>query len=411
MSTAATPTTINTIAEKVDTGAKDLGDARKRMLNSVAIASLVVGLALAAVGFAVGKAEGFAPLYLVGYIWATTIGLGALGFVLVWRASKAGWPVAARRHMEWMTKFLYAAVILFIPIFLWRHEIYHHWMSAAGQADPILHKKHSWLNETAFTIRACGYLGLWVLMTFIFRRWSFKQDQSGDKRLTLRAQFVSAPLILVYFFSVTFAGFDWVMSLDPHWYSTIFGIYIFAGGAVASMALCGLITVYLRSRGVMGKITTIEHQHDIGKMVYTFVIFWAYIAFSQFILIWYANIPEETIFYRDRWEHGWSTWSMLLFFSAFVIPFLWMLSRWAKRVNGLMVVGCVLILFAHFVDIYWLVMPNFNEGEFHFTWMAIAGLAAPAGILTFLILRQMANGPLFPTRDPRVAESMKMENI
>jgi hypothetical protein len=214
---------------------------------------------------------------------------------------------------------------------------------------------------------------------------------------------------------VSFAGFDWVMSLDPHWFSTIYGVYIFSAGAVTSMATVGIITVVLRSKGLLGRAVTIEHQHDVGKMFFGFIVIWAYIAFSQFILIWYANIPEETVYYRHRWEHGWSTWSLLLFFGHFVVPFGLMLSRWAKRINKLFVAGAVLMLVAHFVDMFWLVMPTYAgghaEGHFSFSIVDILAWAGPAGVLVFLVTRQIAKGPLYAIRDPRLPEASRMENI
>lgn len=413
MSAPATTTDVSGktgTAPQVDTGAKDLSPAGKRSIMTIGVIVAVIGVALAAAGLAVGGKAKFAPAYLVGFMWATTIGLGGLAFPLIWRVTKAGWPVAARRHMEWLSKFLYVAPLLFIPILLWSHDLYHHWMGPEAKDDPILVKKLGWLNETGFIVRAFIYLLSWALLAYMFRRFSFKQDQTGEKRLTIRAQYLSAPMILILAMTLTFAGFDWVMSLDPHWYSTIYGIYIFAGAAVTSLASVGLISVGLRSRGLMGKILTVEHQHDVGKLFFGFIVFWAYIAFSQYILIWYANIPEETVWYLHRWEHGWKPWSLLLLFGHFVGPFLFMLSRHAKRNNVPMVIGCATMLVMHFVDLYWLVMPTFNE-HFSFSWIDIAGLAGPAGILFFIVAQQIAKGPLYPVRDPRVAESMRMENI
>jgi hypothetical protein len=201
------------------------------------------------------------------------------------------------------------------------------------------------------------------------------------------------------------------MSIDPHWYSTIFGVYVFAGAALSSLCAAALVMVYLRSKGALGRVATVEHQHDLGKMLFGFIVFWAYIAFSQFILIWYANIPEETIFFRHRWEHGWKMWSLLLLFGHFIVPFALMMSRWAKRINSLLVTGSVLLLVMHFVDIYWLVKPNFDGGQFSFSWVDIAAWAGPAGVLVCVVLQQMAKGPIYAVNDPRIAETAKMENI
>jgi hypothetical protein len=367
----------------------------------------VVLCGLAAV---VGDHHIFASSYLVGFLWATTIALGGLFWPLVWRLTKAGWPVATRRHMEWFAGFLPFAILLFIPIIFFSHDIYHHWMSEEAKSDPILIKKAAWLNPTGFYVRAFIYLALWTGMALVSRHLSFKQDKTGDKQLTIRAQVLSAPFIVLFALSISFAGFDWVMSIDPHWFSTIFGVYIFAGAALSALCAAALLMVRLRTWNLFGKVATVEHQHDLGKMLFGFIVFWAYIAFSQFILIWYANIPEETEFFRARWfEGGWKPWSLLLLFGHFVIPFIMLISRWGKRINGIFVTGAVLLLAMHFVDLYWLVKPNF--GAFHFSWIDIAAWAGPASVLFCVVMQQLAKGPIFAINDPRIAETSKMENI
>ncbi len=386
-----------------------LDPARAGTVRTLGWAVLAIGLVLCGIAFAAGG-EAFASSYLVGFMWATTIALGGLFWPLVWRLTKAGWPVATRRHMEWMATFLPIAIVLIIPIILKRHDIYHHWMSPEAAHDPVLVKKHAWLNETGFIVRAFIYLGIWTALALLFRSLSFKQDKTNDPKLTIKAQVLSAPSILFFALSISFAGFDWVMSIDPHWYSTIFGVYIFAGAGLSSLCAAALILVRLRTWNLLGKVATVEHQHDLGKMLFGFIVFWAYIAFSQFILIWYANIPEETIFFRDRWfEGGWKPWSLLLLFGHFVVPFCFMMSRWAKRINWMLVTGSVLLLVMPFVALYWLVKPNF--GAFHFSWVDIAAFAGPASVLFCVVAQQMAKGPLFAIHDPRIAETSKMENI
>jgi hypothetical protein len=401
---------MSTTNHSTDFGGKPtLDPARAGSVRLAGWIALVVGIVLTAVAYFADH-EKFASSYLTGFLWALTIALGGLFWPLVWRLTKAGWPAATRRHMEWMAGFIPFAVILFIPVILNAHHLYHHWMSAEAAHDPVLVKKAAWLNEKGFYIRAIIYFAIWIGLTAIFRRLSFKQDETGDRQLTIKAQVLSAPSILFFALSISFAGFDWVMSLDPHWYSTIFGVYIFAGAGLSSLCAAALILVWLRSKGLLGRVATVEHQHDLGKMLFGFIVFWAYIAFSQFILIWYANIPEETIFYKMRWyDGGWKPWSLLLLFGHFIIPFIWMLSRWAKRINWLMVTGSVMLLVAHYVDMYWLVKPNF--GAFAFSWVDIATLAGPAGVLFCVIAQQMAKGPLYALKDPRIPETARMENL
>jgi hypothetical protein len=412
----STPTSTGTATSDLDTGAKHhLDAATAGKLKTFGIAAAAIGAALILAGFFVGG-DAFNGPYLVGVMWSCTIALGGLFFPLVWRVTKAGWPVAARRHMEWLAGFLPLMFVLILPIVLQLHDIYE-WTHEEIRTDPIVSKKVAWLSESGFVFRAFVYIAIWNAILFFFRRWSYRQDQTGEIGLTLKAQYWSPVAIILFALSTSFAGFDWTMSLSPHWFSTIYGVLVFSGGVVTALACVSIITVYLRGKGVMGKITTVEHQHDIGKLFFGFIVFWAYIAFSQFILIWYANIPEETIYYRHRWDNGWKAWSLLLLFGHFFIPFVFMLSRWAKRINWMLVVGSVLMLFMHFVDWYWMIMPNFGHGkphvgaEFHFTAWDIVGWLGPALLLFAVVLWQMAKGPLYPIRDPRIRESMRSENI
>jgi hypothetical protein len=395
-----------------DFGAKPVLDAaRAGTVRMVGWAALVIGLVLTGVGFAAGG-KAFESSYLVGFIWATTIALGGLFWPIVWHLTKASWPAATRRHMEWLSGYLLIAIALFIPIVWKGKSLYSEWMGEEAHHDAVLAKKASWLNPHAFYIRAVLYFAVWIGLTLLFRRLSFKQDKTSDKTLTNRAQLLSAPSVLLFAVSLTFAAFDWIMSLSPHWYSTIFGVYVFAGAGLASLCVCGLMMVRLRSWNVLGKVATVEHQHDLGKMIFGFVVFWAYIGFSQFILIWYANIPEETVYFRLRWyefDGSWKPWSLLLLFGHFVVPFCFLMSRWTKRVNWAFVTGCVLLIVMHWVDIYWMVKPNFGPSSFG--WVDIAGWAGPAGVLFCVVAQQLAKGPVYAIHDPRIPETSRMENI
>lgn len=374
-------------------------------------------LGLAAVGVLAGGAgaatdlKRFGAAYLIGFLFSTTIGLGALFFVLIQHLTRAGWSVAPRRIMEWLSQGLIASIALFIPLVLMSHDIWHHWMHDP-MSDPVLAKKVAYLNPSFFYARAAVFLVTWAGLAHWFYKLSREQDATGDRKLSSKLQAYSAPAVLAFALTSSFAGFDWVMTLDPHWYSTIFGVYIFAGALTSAWSVLSLIIVKLRNAGVGGDLLTVEHQHDVGKFLFGFVVFWAYIGFSQFMLIYYANIPEETVWYRHRWEHGWSTVSMVLFIGHFVAPFLILLSRTAKRTNSVLATGAILLLVMHFVDLYWLVMPNF-EFNHHFTpsWIDIAGLLAPVGITAAWIAKRVLGDPIIPLKDPYVPEALKVENL
>jgi len=374
------------------------------VLGAIGLVAFFAGL------FAGGDRARFGAAYLVGFLFTTTIALGGLFFVVIQHLTKAGWSVGPRRIMEWLSQGLIASALLFVPLVLMSHDIWVHWMNDEAMKDEIIKGKSAYLNEKFFYVRAFVFLVTWALLATWYYKVSRDQDAPGDRRLSSKLQGAAAPVMFVLALSTTFAGFDWVMSLDPHWYSTIFGVYIFAGCLIGSHAMLALIIVRLRRDNIGGSLLTVEHQHDVGKYLFAWTIFWAYIGFAQFMLIYYANIPEETEFYKHRWEGGWSTISLMLFLLHFVTPFLLLLSRHAKRNPTALAVGAVLLLFMHWIDLYWLVIPNFDV-EFSPKWVDFAGLLAPVGItLAWLAMRVLAD-PVYPLKDPYGPEALKAENL
>ncbi|MBI4510424.1 MAG: hypothetical protein HY698_12375 [Deltaproteobacteria bacterium] len=390
--------------------ATQLEEAKGKKLVSAATALLVVGVLLCVAAALVDKKR-FAFSYLVGFSWVVTTGLGALFFILVQHLTRAGWSVAARRHMEWIATVLPWCVVLFVPILIFRHDLFHHWMGPQAAHDELIQKKAGYLNEPFFFARAALYFLVWTLVSLFYAKMSRKQDETGDHELTLKMQAFSAPATLLFGITLTFAGFDWLMTLDPHWFSTIFGVYVFSGAAVSSLALLLIITVVLQESGYLKKVSNVEHRQDIGKLLFGFVVFWAYIAFSQYLLYWYANIPEETIYFRHRWEGSWKAVSLILLFGHFVVPFLFLLSRHTKRNPTTALVGAAFMLIMHYVDLYWLVMPTLDHHGAHPSWIDLAGLLGPLGLLAFHVAKKAADGPLYPLKDPRLAETKKVENL
>ncbi len=379
--------------------------------SKIGMAMGVVGLAAFIAGMFGGVERArFGAAYLTGFLFTTTIGIGALFFVVIQHLTKAGWSVGPRRIQEWVSQGLVASVVLFIPVLVMSHDIFHHWMGDHAAHDPILVKKLAYLNPTFFYLRAGVFLLTWAGLATWFYKVSKEQDQTGDRSLSEKRQSAAAPATAALGITTSFAGFDWVMSLDPHWFSTIFGVYIFAGGLVSSTALLAIIIVQFRKANVGGGLLTVEHQHDVGKFLFGFTVFWAYIGFSQFILIYYANIPEETIWYKHRWEGGWSSWSMLLFVGHFIAPFAILLARTAKRSMGWISLGAGVLLVMHWVDLYWLVMPNFDH-HLHFQWVDIAGLLAPVGITMAFVSWRVLRDPAHPIKDPYIPEALKAENL
>ncbi|MDP3276685.1 MAG: hypothetical protein Q8Q09_15915 [Deltaproteobacteria bacterium] len=273
-----------------------------------------------------------------------------------------------------------------------------------------LEAKKAWFGSTFFFGRQAFYLLVWVLLARRFFKLSTEQDKSKDKRLTVvLARSAPASLTLLSL-TMTFAAFDWLMALDPAWFSTIFGVWIFAGSLVAALGTLIVVTLGLRRSGYLdGRVTT-EHYHDLAKLLFGFNCFWAYIAFSQFFLIWYASIPEETTFYHTRWNGnpGWQTLSIAIMAFHFVVPFILLMSRNVKRRLGAMATGTVMLLVMHAAEMYWLVLPNFKPADGHaltslpIHWMDLACLVGVGGAYLAMVFKLMTQHALIPVGDPRL---------
>jgi hypothetical protein len=277
--------------------------------------------------------------------------------------------------------------------------------------EEVLEKKSPWFAPNFFYGRGFGYLVIWVLLAMKFFDLSTKQDKSKDPALTLQAQSIAPVATMFFGLSLTFAAFDWVMALEPAWFSTIFGVYTFSTSVVSSLAVLILVTMALRDAGYLKDVVSREHFHDLGKLLFGFNVFWAYIAFSQFMLIWYAALPEETTFYHMRWDDGpWAMVSLAIIFGHFVIPFALLLSRHSKRTHlNRLQLGAVMLLVMHFVEWYWLIMPNL-KADFHFAWTDISCFLAVGGIYFAFVFHRMTKHPLIPVGDPRLQRSIDFQN-
>ena len=368
------------------------------------IVFLVVTVVLAA-----GLTRQFYFAWLVACLFVLTVSLGSMIFVLIQFATRAGWSVAVRRIAEHTMGAMPVAILLFLPLLAGVHELFE-W-SHSEAADHLLEHKQPYLNTTFLYIRT-GVIALcWCGIALWFRRKSMSQDAGrGDTATTRRLQAVSAPAIAVFAVTLTFFMFDWIMSLEAHWFSTVFGVYLFGGSLMAGLAWLVLwMNSASRGQSRLGEVLSPEHYHDVGKLLFGFVVFWAYIGFSQFMLIWYGNIPEETIWYAHRLEHGWKAVSVLLMVGHFAIPFLLLLSRDIKRRPRLLGAVSCWVLAMHYVDMYWLVMPSFNA-HFSPSLVDLTALLATVGIFTAAVAYLMKGSSLVPTGDPRLNESLSFEN-
>lgn len=354
----------------------------------------------------------FAFSYLVAFFYVLTLTLGCLFFTLFQHASRAGWSVVVRRTSETVGSLLPIVVLLFIPVYLARHDLYHHWMDAHALEDPIIEGKSAYLNEGFWTIRAVIFAVVWSFLGTFLYRWSVKQDDTREVGLTYRLEKFSYIGIPLFAFSITFAAFDWGMSLDPHWFSTMWGVYMFAGSIMSGFALLALISVLMLRSNLLTGWVNVEHLHDLGKLMYGFTIFWTYIAFSQYFLIWYSNIPEETMWYAHR-QGSWETLGILLMVGHFVLPFLLLMPRTIKRNPVTLAVGAAWMLVMHFADLYYIVMPGSPQGH-HGFHPAVSDFLIWIGLVGFfvaILALAMKRSKLVPVGDPRLSESLAHVNF
>jgi hypothetical protein len=220
-----------------------------------------------------------------------------------------------------------------------------------------------------------------------------------------RLRQISAPAMILFALTLTFASFDWMMSLDAHWYSTIFGVYVFSGSALGTLAVVILAVYLLRDREPFRQYLRSHHVHDLGKMLFTFTVFWAYIAFSQYFLIWYGNIPEETIWYGHRWQGSWQVVSLLIVFGHFVVPFLILLPQQTKKNMKLLAVSGIWLLGMHWIDLYWLIMPNLHHHSVHLSWMDLSLWGSMGCLVIGYFVRRLTLAPMIAINDPRLVES------
>jgi hypothetical protein len=277
--------------------------------------------------------------------------------------------------------------------------------------ERVIRGKSPYLNVGFFTGRAIFYFIVWAFLGLKLFRFSTKQDESRDPKLTVSAQRFSPPAMIFFALTLTFAAFDWIMSLQPGWYSTIFGVYIFAGSVVAIHATIIVTTLALRSTGILTKAINTEHYHDLGKLLFGFLVFWAYIGFSQFMLIWYAALPEEVTFFHMRWDNGpWKLVSTGLILLHFAVPFFLLISRNTKRKMFTLALGASWLIAMHALDIYWLVMPNYGQADFSVHWLDLACFLGVGGVYLSAVFYGMLGYPLIPIGDPRLPRALHFEN-
>lgn len=389
----------------------------------LAVLGLGTGVGLYVTGMA--NTSQFFHAYLISVVYFIVISLAALFFVQLQHLTRAGWSVTVRRLAELLASSLPVMVLFMLPVLalIWQHNnALHVW------ADPhfmmheeALAKKAGYFGTTFVTARFVVYAACWTFFSRYFLRRSRQQDEAGDLGLSYQMQWVAAPAMAVFALSMTFFIFDYVMSLEPTFFSTVFGVYVFAGSFMSVNGLLVLMAKGLQGRGILTQSVNTEHYHDLGKLTFGFVFFWGYIAFSQYMLIWYGNIPEETIWFGHRQDGNWVYVSLALLLGHFVLPFAGLLSRHVKRNGKALVAIIVWLLAMEYLDLYWLIMPSSalehgHSGPFvargpHFGLLELSLFVGMAGVYIVQFTLRAKSYPLRPLKDPRLHESLAFENV
>jgi hypothetical protein len=344
--------------------------------------------------------------YLTSFTYLASFSLASLFFVMLHHVTRSSWGTTLRRIPETFSYHLFVLAILFIPI-LFGLEYLYKWTRAEVLAtDYLAQHKEPYLNQTFFIIRQVIYFSVWSILGYRLYKNSIKMDVNADWGIETLQRKISAPGILLFSLTLAFASFDWMMSLDFHWFSTMFGVYYFSMSFQAFFAMLILLALYFRKKGLLLHTITRVHIGDIGKLMFGFTVFYAYIAFSQFFLIYYANIPEETLWYYHRLEGNWSVISYSLITIRFALPFLLLLPKAAKSNFTLLGISSVVIVVIHFFEIHWIVMPTLHYHGINIHWLDITTLVGLGGLLLGLFFYQFQKHCMVPKNDPTFQESL-----
>jgi hypothetical protein len=390
------------------TGYRETADVAIPELAGLQRRSFIVGGAAAAaalVGAIINPSQ-FLQSYLMAYVWCLGSTLGCLALGMVHQLSGGALGVVIRREIGAASRVLPVMTLMFLPIVFGMHRLYV-WTDAAVVArDEALQHKHLYLNIPFFLVRAAAYFLVWNTLSFFLNRWSLQQDESADPLPARRMQRLSAAGLLAYGLTITFASFDWLMSLEPHWYSTIYGVLIIGGQGLTALAFLIAMLAWLSRRSPLDRIVVPDHFHDLGNLLLAFVMLWAYFSFSQYVIIWAGNLPQEIAWYLHRLRTGWRSIGVALILLHFAVPFGLLLSRAVKREASALVKVAIGILTVRLVDLFWLIAPEFHRDGVSVSWLDIV-LPTSLGAIWFgCFVWQLRGRPILPVHDPQFEEAL-----
>jgi hypothetical protein len=369
--------------------------------------ALIIGLVGAAlcVAGAIFRPALFLQSYLFGYLFALGLALGCMAILMLQYLTGGDWGVVIRRSLEAAMRTLPYLAVGFLPIALGVRVLYA-WARPAQAGAASLDYRAEYLNVPFFIARAVLYFAVWLGMGYLLDKWSRQQDRAVDPRLMFKLRALGGPGLVVYAATMTFAAFDWVMSLNPEWYSTIFGLLVIGGQALSAMAFVILVAVLLSAQEPMVHVFQPRHFHDLGKLLLAFVMVWAYLSFSQLLVIWSGDLPQEIPFYLPRMQSSWRWIGVMLIVLHFALPFALLLSRDLKRRVGALAAIAGLVLAMRLVDLFWLVAPEFRRRGLAIDWLDPVTVIGISGLWLAVFTWQLKARPLLPLRDPHLADAL-----
>jgi hypothetical protein len=364
----------------------------------------IVALGLCGFGATLSKTQ-FFQSYLFGYLFWFGLAVGCFSVVALHHLVGGGWGFLIQRLLESGTRTLPLMVLLFLPLFFGMQDLYLWARPEAAAVDKILQHKSSYLNVPFFWIRALIYFAVWGIFAYLFNKWSHQQDRMADPAPTLKIQKLAGPGLVLYVLTMSFAAFDWVMSLDPHWFSTIFGVIFVVGQGLTTLAFAIIGLRLVADREPISGVIATKHFHDLGNLMFAFILLWAYVSFSQFFIIWSGNLPEEITWYVHRLHGGWGVMAMSLVLFHFALPFVLLLLRKNKQKAQVLAKVAVAMIFMRLIDLFWIVAPNFHAEKFSIHWMDVMAPIGIGGIWIAAFVWQLKSRELLPVNDPRLAEA------
>jgi hypothetical protein len=388
------------LSETADVAIPELAPLQRRLLTVGGI-----GLIVSLVGLAVNPTA-FLQSYLMAYLWCLGATLGCLALGMVHQLSGGAWGVVIRRPIGAASRLLPMMTALFLPIIVGMSRLYSWTHADLVAQDEVLQHKHLYLNTPFFLIRAALYFAVWNGVSYFLNAWSLEQDRTANPRIPRKMQLMSAAGLVAYSLTITFASFDWLMSLEPHWFSTIYGVIIMGGQGLTGIAFLTVALAWLSRRAPLNTIVAASHFHDLGNLMLAFVMLWAYFSFSQFLIIWAGNLPQEITWYLHRLSTSWRILGIGLIVGHFAVPFVLLLSRAVKREPEMLVKVAFWLLFIRLIDLFWLIAPEFHRDGIVVSWMDVVLPLSLGAIWLGSFVWQLRGRAILPLHDPQFDEAL-----